>query len=118
MFMISELSNANWFFVSITFYKAKSIKIQDIIEDIKLIIEEIKLQNEYANNEPQLAPKIYFVTIQYGNEFIKRYAEPANLPKLFCLLKSLYNCLWKYGVFKILNVFPDMLNLLLNIFET
>jgi len=50
--------------VSITFYEAKSIKIENIIE-------EIKLQNDYANNEPQLAPKIYFVTIQYGNEFIK-----------------------------------------------
>ena len=50
--------------VSITFYEAKSIKIENIIE-------EIKLQNDYANNEPQLAPKIYLVTIQYGNEFLK-----------------------------------------------
>ena len=43
---------------------SKSIKIENIIE-------EIKLQNDYANNEPQLAPKIYLVTIQYGNEFLK-----------------------------------------------
>jgi len=41
------------------------------VEKLNKIIEEIKLQNEYANNEPQLAPKIYLVTIQYGNEFLK-----------------------------------------------
>lgn len=50
--------------VSITFREYKAIKIENIIE-------ELKTQNNYANNEPQLAPKLYLVTIQYGNEFIK-----------------------------------------------
>lgn len=50
--------------VSITFREYKAIKIENIIE-------ELKVQNDYANNEPQLAPQLYLVTIQYGNEFIK-----------------------------------------------
>ena len=50
--------------VSITFREYKAIKIEHIIE-------ELKTQNDYANNEPQLAPKLYLVTIQYGNKFIK-----------------------------------------------
>lgn len=50
--------------VSITFREYKNIKIEHIIE-------ELKVQNDYANNEPQLAPKLYLVTIQYGNKFIK-----------------------------------------------
>ncbi len=50
--------------VSITFREYKNITIEHIIE-------ELDVQNNYANNIPQLAPKLYLVTIQYGNEFIK-----------------------------------------------
>jgi hypothetical protein len=40
-----------------------------------------------------------------GNEFSKRYAEPTYFPyELVFSVKSLYNCLWKYGVFKMLSL--------------
>ena len=61
LFTTTGLDINNLAIVSIA---SKLIQIDDIIK-------EIALQNEYANNIPQLAPKLYLVTIQYGNEFIK-----------------------------------------------
>ena len=38
---------------------------------IKSLIKEIELQNEYSFNNPQLAPKIFLVTVQFDDEDIK-----------------------------------------------
>lgn len=38
---------------------------------IKSLIKEIELQNEYSFNNPQLAPKIFLVTVQFDDNEIK-----------------------------------------------
>lgn len=51
----------------------KNINLDKLNKTIKNIVNELEIQHKYSINDPQLAPKLYLVTLQFQHENKQKY---------------------------------------------
>jgi hypothetical protein len=51
----------------------KNINLDKLNKTIKNIVDELEIQHKYSINDPQLAPKLYLVTLQFQHENKQKY---------------------------------------------